>query len=368
MSIRRASRRSRARSRSPRACATTSTATATVKRTKPSSIAVNRATTAPSASASISAKSSAIRWTRPRRTATPPCCPIRPMASAELCNGLDDNCDGQIDEDTDQMVHIARNTLDFYIDKYEASRPDATASAVGTDETHLCGVANRLPWTNASFDEAKGACEASGKRLCHITELEEACEGANDRTYPYAGAYVGTTCNGIDAPGSAAAPTGSFASCISSDGVYDLSGNVAEWSDKVTGATTGMPGLRHHGLARRLVPDAVQRARVQVQTWTSSAPTRCSRAWASAAAKTGREAPLLRFEAVKKGFGGAKLAGLALHAGHEQRLVGGPEQASLFAAVGALGRVVDARCGLACRPCRPSSSCRCSGRTGSCRS
>jgi len=165
--------------------------------------------------------------------------PDPPMASAEVCNGLDDNCDGQIDEGTDQMVHIARNTLDFYIDKYEASRPDATASVVGTDETHLCGVANRMPWTNASFDEAKDACEASGKRLCHITELEEACEGAGNRTYPYSGAYAGATCNGIDAPASAAAPTGSFASCVSTDGVFDLSGNVAEWSDKVTGTTTG---------------------------------------------------------------------------------------------------------------------------------
>jgi formylglycine-generating enzyme required for sulfatase activity len=32
-----------------------------------------------------------------------------------------------------------------------------------------------------------------------------------------------------------------LASCVSSDAVYDLSGNVAEWSDKVTGATTGVP-------------------------------------------------------------------------------------------------------------------------------
>jgi formylglycine-generating enzyme required for sulfatase activity len=139
------------------------------------------------------------------------------------------------------MAHVKRTTFDFYIDKYEASRPDATVGAAGTDESHLCGVADRLPWTGATFDEAKGACEASGKRLCHIEELQEACVGASNKTYPYGNSYVGANCNGIDAPGSAAAPTGSFPNCVSTDGVFDLSGNVAEWSDHVGGATTGMP-------------------------------------------------------------------------------------------------------------------------------
>jgi hypothetical protein len=164
-----------------------------------------------------------------------------PKKSAEDCNGLDDDCDGTIDEGTDEMVRVTRNGLDFWIDMYEASRPDATDTSAGTDETHLCGVPDRLPWTGASFDEASEACIASGKRLCHINELEEACEGAANKTYPYGNAYVGGSCNGIDASGSAAAPTGSFVSCVSDDGVFDLSGNVAEWSDDVQGATTGTP-------------------------------------------------------------------------------------------------------------------------------
>ena len=167
--------------------------------------------------------------------------PDPPQPSMETCNGKDDDCNGLVDDGTDQMVRITRNSLDFYIDKYEASRPDATDKTVGTDESHLCGIPNRLPWTGATFDEAKAACEGSGKRLCKLAELEEACVGASNRLYPYGNAYVAGNCNGIDAPGSAAAPTGSFASCVSSDGVYDLSGNVAEWSSDVKGQTTGNP-------------------------------------------------------------------------------------------------------------------------------
>lgn len=167
--------------------------------------------------------------------------PDPPMASDEVCNGLDDNCDGQVDEGTDDMVHVKRASLDFWIDKYEASRPDSTDKSAGTDESHRCGVANRMPWTSATFDEAKKACEDSGKRLCHIAELQEACEGAANKTYPYSSTYGATTCNGIDAPGSAAAASGSFAGCVSPDGVFDLSGNVSEWSDTVSGTTSGNP-------------------------------------------------------------------------------------------------------------------------------
>ena len=91
-------------------------------------------------------------------------------------------------------------------------------------------------WLVFDRPEARNALDA---RM--FAELEEACVGATNRTYPYAGAYNGTTCNGIDATGSAAAPTGSFASCVTADGIFDLSGNVAEWSDKVDGQTTGNP-------------------------------------------------------------------------------------------------------------------------------
>jgi len=160
----------------------------------------------------------------------------------ESCNGLDDNCSGTVDENTDDMEHIDTGGLDYWIDKYEASRPDATSSSVGTDETHLCGIANRLPWTNASYQEAKGACESSGKRLCTLNEMQQACDGVSaNLIYPYGNQYTGNRCNGLDAPGSAPVPTGSLTQCVSPDGVFDLSGNVSEWTSTKVGETTGIP-------------------------------------------------------------------------------------------------------------------------------
>jgi hypothetical protein len=179
-------------------------------------------------------------------------------AKDEQCNGLDDDCDGLVDEEADDaagkgvvdtMVHIARTynatAYDFYIYTYEASRPDADASKAGALTSRACSKSNVLPWANVTFTQATAACVAAGKRLCTATEWFLACSGAPaDPTgctttsgdgcyYPYADTYAGATCNGKDfnATQDAVVPVGSAASCKSPDGVYDMSGNLKEWTN-----------------------------------------------------------------------------------------------------------------------------------------
>jgi Sulfatase-modifying factor enzyme 1/Putative metal-binding motif len=172
-------------------------------------------------------------------------------AGSELCNGLDDDCDGMVDEGTEDMLRITRGGLDFFVDRFEASRPDATAVSKGLNESHVCSNARVLPWASASYSEAKLACEGSGRRLCTAAELLAACQGAALQTFPYAGAYDAQACRGLDAmpPGIDAgvpadpngpAPTGYLTQCVSPDGIYDLSGNVNEWTSTVVG-NTGAP-------------------------------------------------------------------------------------------------------------------------------
>ena len=170
-------------------------------------------------------------------TDTGPCVP-----AAETCNGLDDDCDNVPDNGLDcgscpdgfgPMVLIVREGgTAFCIDQYEASRVDATIDSVGTSPNFVAhSTLGVLPWSNPDLLGARLACEdGSGKRLCTVAEWNTACAGAQTFIYPYsADTYNGTACNGIDAGEGRAAATGARLLCESPDGVFDLSGNLAEW-------------------------------------------------------------------------------------------------------------------------------------------
>ena len=88
--------------------------------------------------------------------------------------------------------------------KYEASRPDATATSAGAMGGHACSKAGVLPWTNIKQPDAEAVCAAMGARMCTETEWQTACQattGACTWSYTPAGAcatYSSTTCNGVD--------------------------------------------------------------------------------------------------------------------------------------------------------------------------
>ena len=144
----------------------------------------------------------------------------------EQCNGIDDDCDGVIDEDISresEMVAVILNGRIFWMDRWEASRPDASAESQGLDVSRACSKAGVLPWANLTLNEAHSACEARGKRLCTDSEWQFAC----GEVYPYGDQYNAQACVSESA---SAAVTGSLASCESQSGIFDLSGNLAEWT------------------------------------------------------------------------------------------------------------------------------------------
>ncbi|MBI5477964.1 MAG: SUMF1/EgtB/PvdO family nonheme iron enzyme [Deltaproteobacteria bacterium] len=118
---------------------------------------------------------------------------------------------------------VAVPLANLCVDRYEASPGTSGAAA---------SIAGALPWTGVNWDEAQAACAAAGKRLCTGAEWSSACRGpAPGLRFPYGDTYDGNACNGHDHGVDAAVPTGSLSTCQGGyAGLYDLSGNVSEWT------------------------------------------------------------------------------------------------------------------------------------------
>jgi hypothetical protein len=107
------------------------------------------------------------------------------------------------------------------------------------------------PRVYVSWYQARDLCAAVGKRLCRRSEWTMACEGPKRLPYPYGYVRQPSPCN-IDRSPVAfdvgamidpstrdeelsrlwqADPIGSHPACVSAWGVFDMTGNVDEWTD-----------------------------------------------------------------------------------------------------------------------------------------
>lgn len=88
------------------------------------------------------------------------------------------------------------------------------------------------PSVNVTWTQADQACRKEGKRLCTEVEWERACKGPANRRFPYGRDFDADACNAATEAGEArrVVTAGAFRRCRSGFGVFDLSGNVAEWT------------------------------------------------------------------------------------------------------------------------------------------
>jgi formylglycine-generating enzyme required for sulfatase activity len=122
----------------------------------------------------------------------------------------------------------------FCIDRYEASKPTSDETFPAKDQPSAQSRPNAVPWAGVSWQEAKKACGAAGKRLCTGAEWQKAAGGPNGLLFPNGNKFDPDTCNTYDpATGPRElAKTGSFSDCHSPYGVYDMCGNISEWTSE----------------------------------------------------------------------------------------------------------------------------------------
>jgi len=168
----------------------------------------------------------------------------------------------------------------YCVDRYEAYvvemlprgkvRRHSPFKPVGSKKVKAANRKGRMPQAYISRDQAEQACKNAGKRLCTDDEWVTACKGKKPTIWPYGKKWKPGRCNdsgvssfnklfgtdGEEAPKSAytfenlndprlnkpkgtCAPSGRHNRCRNSFRVYDMVGNLHEWTSSPGGTFRG---------------------------------------------------------------------------------------------------------------------------------
>ena len=176
----------------------------------------------------------------------------------------------------DDMALVQHDGTRVCVDRYEAScveitesgdeRPYSPYLSVEGHRVRAESRAGAVPQAYISRDEAEGACSEAGKRLCIEDEWRTACSGPSATQYPYGNVEDPQACNthgvgplgelfpnygtalydvrvmndpSLDALPGTVAPSGTYAACTNAFGVFDMVGNLHEWTAESKGAFRG---------------------------------------------------------------------------------------------------------------------------------
>ncbi len=102
---------------------------------------------------------------------------------------------------------------------------------VCVDAYEFPNKAGEKPRNMVSQDAASRLCKDAGKRLCSVEEWQAACRGNSNSRYPYGNSYNQTKC-ATDLRSAKEPNRSGFAEhCRSYYGMYDMSGNLWEWTN-----------------------------------------------------------------------------------------------------------------------------------------
>lgn len=98
------------------------------------------------------------------------------------------------------------------------------------DKYEFPNMKGELPLGGVTYEEAERLCKAYGKRLPTSQEWLLACGGKEELIYPYGNEYREGVCRVDLKYAEGPAPSGTLTDCKSPFGVFDMSGNLWEWT------------------------------------------------------------------------------------------------------------------------------------------
>ncbi len=130
------------------------------------------------------------------------------------------------------------NLPGYYIDKYEVTNDDYKKFVEATKHTlpehweggNIPAGKGKHPVVFVTMEDAKAYAKWVGKRLPTEAEWEKAARGTDGRIFPWGNKYKRKRANTDEARKGSTTAVGTFEKGKSPYGVYDMAGNVWEWT------------------------------------------------------------------------------------------------------------------------------------------